>query len=129
MARCCGSRRMGPTRWRPSTRLPSCSSGILTGTRPADVGTSRGVIRPDGRGPSRSPNCRQEPMELKRGIAVAPGVAIGPALVLGSENFRIPQRFVRVDAVESEVARFKSALEAAIDEISGHEALAAARLG
>jgi phosphoenolpyruvate-protein phosphotransferase (PTS system enzyme I) len=68
-------------------------------------------------------------MELKRGIAVAPGVAIGPALVLGSEDFRIPQRFVRVDAIDSEIARFRSALDAAVAEISGHEALASARLG
>lgn len=68
-------------------------------------------------------------MEQKRGIAVAPGVAIGPALVLGSENFRIPQRLVRVDAVDSEVARFRSALDAAVAEISGHEALASSRLG
>ena len=35
-------------------------------------------------------------MEIKRGIAVSPGVAIGPALVLDSEWFRIPQR-VRVE--------------------------------
>ncbi|MGQ0637508.1 MAG: phosphoenolpyruvate--protein phosphotransferase [Planctomycetaceae bacterium] len=68
-------------------------------------------------------------MEQKRGIAVSPGVAIGPALVLGSENFRIPQRFVRVDAVDAEVSRFHSALAAAVAEISGHEALAASRLG
>jgi phosphotransferase system enzyme I (PtsI) len=68
-------------------------------------------------------------MELHRGIAVAPGVAIGPALVLGSEDFRIPQRFVRVDAIESEIGRFHAALEAAVTEITGHEALAASRLG
>jgi phosphotransferase system enzyme I (PtsI) len=68
-------------------------------------------------------------MELNRGIAVAPGVAIGPALVLGSEDFRIPQRFVRVDAVDAELARFHGALDAAIAEISGHEALASSRLG
>jgi phosphotransferase system enzyme I (PtsI) len=68
-------------------------------------------------------------MELHRGIAVAPGVAIGPALVLGSEDFRIPQRFVRVDAIESEIGRFHAALDAAVTEITGHEALAASRLG
>ncbi len=68
-------------------------------------------------------------MEVRRGIAVAPGVAIGPALVLGSEDFRIPQRFVRVDAVDTELARFRAALAAAVTEISGHEQLAAARLG
>ncbi|HTI50350.1 MAG TPA: phosphoenolpyruvate--protein phosphotransferase [Planctomycetaceae bacterium] len=68
-------------------------------------------------------------MELNRGIAVAPGVAIGPALVLGSEDFRIPQRFVRVDAIDSEVGRFHAALDAAVSEITGHEALASSRLG
>ncbi|MBI3861794.1 MAG: phosphoenolpyruvate--protein phosphotransferase [Planctomycetia bacterium] len=68
-------------------------------------------------------------MEVRRGIAVAPGVAIGPALLLGSEDYRIPQRFVRADAIESEWARFQAALQAAVSEISGHEELAAARLG
>jgi phosphotransferase system enzyme I (PtsI) len=68
-------------------------------------------------------------MEVRRGIAVAPGVAIGPALVLGSEDFRIPQRLVRTDAVDAELARFRTALAAAIAEITGHEELASARLG
>src|SRR5262245_34684347 len=68
-------------------------------------------------------------MQLNRGIAVAPGVAVGPALVLGSEGFRIPQRFVRVDAVESEIARFRAALGAVVAEISANETLAASRLG
>jgi phosphotransferase system enzyme I (PtsI) len=56
-------------------------------------------------------------------------VAIGPALVLGSEDFRIPQRFVRVDAVDAELSRFRAALAAAVAEIAGHEELAATRLG
>lgn len=68
-------------------------------------------------------------MELRRGIAVSPGVAIGSALVLGTEDFRIPRRFVRVDVVESEVARFKGALSAVCEEISHHEQLASTRLG
>src|SRR5262245_7992330 len=68
-------------------------------------------------------------MELKRGIAVSPGVAIGPALVLGSEDFRIPRRFVQVDAVDTELARLHAALAASVAEIAGHEQLAAARLG
>ena len=33
-------------------------------------------------------------MEIKRGIGVSPGVAIGPALVLDSEWFRIPKTAV-----------------------------------
>ena len=44
-------------------------------------------------------------MEIKRGIAVSPGVAIGPALVLDTEGVRIPQRIVPAEQVEAEVAR------------------------
>ena len=52
-------------------------------------------------------------MEIKRGIAVSPGVAIGPALVLDTEGFRIPQRFIHPDEVEDEIARLRQALAAA----------------
>ena len=68
-------------------------------------------------------------MIVKQGIAVSPGVAIGPALVFGTEDFRIPQRFVRVDAVESEVVRFRCALEGVCREISANVKLATDRLG
>ena len=47
-------------------------------------------------------------MLIKRGIAVSPGVAIGPALVLGSDSFRIPRRFVSIDAVDTELARLRT---------------------
>ena len=52
-------------------------------------------------------------MEIKRGIAVSPGVAIGPALVLDTEGFRIPQRFIHPEEVAGEVDRLKRALAAA----------------
>lgn len=68
-------------------------------------------------------------MLVKRGIAVSPGVAIGPALVLGAESFRIPQRFVSIDAVDSELARFRGALDATCQEIILNEKLASDRLG
>lgn len=68
-------------------------------------------------------------MEIRRGIPVSPGVAIGAALVLGTEDFRIPQRFVKVAAVESELLRFRTAVEAACSEIAAHEELARSRLG
>lgn len=68
-------------------------------------------------------------MIVKQGISVSPGVAIGPALVLGTEDFRIPQRFVRVDAVESEVVRFRCALESVCREISANVQLASEGLG
>lgn len=68
-------------------------------------------------------------MLIKRGIPVSPGVAIGPALVLGSESFRIPRRFVSIDAVDTELARFHAALDATRNEIVSNERLAAERLG
>ena len=68
-------------------------------------------------------------MEIRRGIAVSPGVAIGSALVLGSEGFRIPQRFVRIDAVDTELARFYAAIAAVCEEIAFNEQLASERLG
>jgi phosphoenolpyruvate-protein phosphotransferase (PTS system enzyme I) len=68
-------------------------------------------------------------MLVKRGIAVSPGVAIGPALVLGAESFRIPQRFVSIDAVDAEVARFRQAQETVCLDIEGNERLTAERLG
>ena len=47
-------------------------------------------------------------MEIKRGIAVSPGVAIGPALVLDTEWFRIPQRIVEPEQVDEEIDRLAS---------------------
>ena len=40
-----------------------------------------------------------------QGIAVSPGVTIGEALVLDSEGFRIPRRFVARSAVDTELER------------------------
>lgn len=68
-------------------------------------------------------------MLQKRGIAVSPGLVSGPALVLGAENFRIPQVYVSVDAVETEVERFQQALAAVCEEISQNEQLASEQLG
>ena len=44
-------------------------------------------------------------MERLQGIAVSPGVAIGEALVMDNEGFRIPRRFLPRDAVEDELER------------------------
>jgi phosphoenolpyruvate-protein phosphotransferase (PTS system enzyme I) len=68
-------------------------------------------------------------MLTKRGIPVSPGVVCGPALVLGAEDFRIPQRYVGVDAVETEIARFQAALSTVCSEISENEGLATKTLG
>jgi phosphoenolpyruvate-protein phosphotransferase (PTS system enzyme I) len=68
-------------------------------------------------------------MLSKQGIAVSPGVAIGPAFVLGAEDFRIPRHYVSVDAVDSEVIRLRCALENVAREIATNESLAAKHLG
>ncbi len=68
-------------------------------------------------------------MRIFRGIAVSRGVAIAPALVLGSENFRIPQRFVSVDVVNTEVKRFQQAFDEVCLEIEQNEKVASAQLG
>ena len=39
-------------------------------------------------------NFEDNKMEIKRGIPVSPGVAIGPALVVETEGVRIPRRFI-----------------------------------
>ena len=54
---------------------------------------------------------------------------MGPALVLGIEDFRIPQRFVSIDAVEAELARLHSCLDIVWNEIAENEKLASEQLG
>ncbi len=68
-------------------------------------------------------------MEIKRGIAVSPGVAIGPALVLDSEWFRIPQRLVSPSQTESECQRLRQALEQAAAETRANQQAVAVKLG
>lgn len=68
-------------------------------------------------------------MLIKRGIAVSPGVAIGPALVFGSENYRIPQQLISTNVIDGELARFRAALDATCEEIMLNEKLARERLG
>jgi len=56
-------------------------------------------------------------MQKLQGIAVSPGVVLGEALVMDSEGFRIPRRFVARDAVEQELERLGKAIAAAGEEI------------
>lgn len=50
-------------------------------------------------------------MEHRYGIAVSPGIAIGPALVLDSEGVLISHRTVPPEQVDAEVARLHRALD------------------
>lgn len=68
-------------------------------------------------------------MQKLQGIAVSPGVAIGEALVMDNEGFRIPRRFVARDAVVDELERLDKAIAAAAGEIGHHRETVAAELG
>ncbi len=68
-------------------------------------------------------------MQKLQGIAVSPGVAIGEALVMDNEGFRIPRRFVTRDAVVDELERLDKAIAAAAAEISHHRDAVAQELG
>jgi phosphotransferase system enzyme I (PtsI) len=68
-------------------------------------------------------------METKRGIAVSPGVAIGPALVLDTEWFRIPQRYIAAEEQDAEIARLHQALETAAREATANQSAVTDKLG
>ena len=64
-----------------------------------------------------------------QGIAVSPGVTIGEALVLDSEGFRIPRRFVERSAVDTELERLKHAVADTAREIERNRDAIRAELG
>lgn len=68
-------------------------------------------------------------MLIKHGIAVSPSIAIAPALVLGVDDFRIPDTLIDIDAADAEIERWRNALERVSEEIASNEALAAEHLG
>src|SRR5262249_7212056 len=68
-------------------------------------------------------------MEIKRGIPVSAGVAIGPALVVDTEGFRIPPRYVDKKQRPEEVNRPHAALPAAGQEARANQKIIADKLG
>ncbi|MBX3425787.1 MAG: phosphoenolpyruvate--protein phosphotransferase [Pirellulales bacterium] len=68
-------------------------------------------------------------MQSLQGIAVSPGVAIGEALVLDNEGFRIPRRFLPRDAVASELERLDHALTASAAEVERNRDRVQSQLG
>ena len=69
------------------------------------------------------------PMLKLQGIAVSPGVTIGEALVLDSEGFRIPRRFVARSAVDTELERLSKAVAETAMEIARNRDAVHAELG
>src|SRR5438128_12534628 len=68
-------------------------------------------------------------MEIKRGIAVSAGVAIGPALVLDTEWFRIPERSIEAERVPEELQQLKRALADAARAARANQEAISAKLG
>lgn len=68
-------------------------------------------------------------MDIKRGIAVSPGVAIGPALVLDTEGVVIAQRTVPADQAEAEIRRLVFALHQAASDARDREKTLTEKLG
>ena len=69
------------------------------------------------------------PMHVLNGIAVSPGIAVGPILVLDPRGMRLPPRTISAAAVEREVERLDRGLEVAGHKAEEAEDQARARLG
>ena len=68
-------------------------------------------------------------MQIIKGIAVSPGVAICPAVVIDAEDQPIPRRTVIYEQVEAKLARIDAALEASRVEVAKLRDEAAESLG
>ena len=56
-------------------------------------------------------------MEICKGIPVAPGIAMAEAMVLDTEDYRIPTRYVESDQVPHELELLPRAISASVDEL------------
>lgn len=68
-------------------------------------------------------------MIIKRGIPVSQGVVVGPAIVVGTEDMRVPERTIDEDQVESEIQRFRAAVEKVCEDISVNQKIASEQIG
>ncbi|MBN2139077.1 MAG: phosphoenolpyruvate--protein phosphotransferase [Sedimentisphaerales bacterium] len=57
-------------------------------------------------------------MEIKKGIAVSPGISIAKALIIDSEDYRIPRRPIEPSQRMTETQRVKNAFADAVQELS-----------
>ena len=68
-------------------------------------------------------------MKTKKGIGVSPGVAIAPAVVLGAEQFDVPERHVAADKTQAELTRLRKACAVSRKEILDLRKRTARRIG
>ena len=62
-------------------------------------------------------------MEIKKGIAVSPGIAIAEALIVDSEDYRIPQRSIQPSERADEIHRVRKAFREASGELEHYDRL------
>jgi len=58
-------------------------------------------------------------MEIKKGVAVSPGISIGKCLVIDAEDYRIPRRSIEPSQRLAETQRVRNAFRDAIEELTG----------
>jgi len=68
-------------------------------------------------------------MEIKRGIAVSPGVAIYPPLVLDAEEYSIPRKNVPPTEIPAELEALTRAFDASLAEVTAVRDATALQLG
>ncbi|MHC4424874.1 MAG: phosphoenolpyruvate--protein phosphotransferase [Planctomycetota bacterium] len=61
-------------------------------------------------------------MEIKKGIAVSPGISIARSLIIDSEDYRIPRRSIKPSQRMAEIQRVRNAFRDAIGELTQLEA-------
>ncbi|MHC4643107.1 MAG: phosphoenolpyruvate--protein phosphotransferase [Planctomycetota bacterium] len=57
-------------------------------------------------------------MEIKKGIAVSPGISIAKSLIIDSEDYRIPRRSIVPSQRITEVQRIRNSFKAAIKDLT-----------
>ncbi len=57
-------------------------------------------------------------MEIKKGIAVSPGISIAKSIVIDSEDYRIPFRKINPSQRMKEIQRVRNAFKEAIDDLT-----------
>ncbi len=61
-------------------------------------------------------------MEIKKGVAVSPGISIARSLVIDSEDYRIPRRSIKPSQRMTEIQRVRNAFREAAEELAGLKA-------
>ncbi len=57
-------------------------------------------------------------MEIKKGIAVSPGISIAKSLLIDSEDYRIPKRLIKPSQRMAEIQRTRNAFRAAANKLT-----------